>query len=229
MESQHGWQIQMNRTRIALIGLGIALALIMTGCGGGGGGGNGGQSNSYLPMTVGNSWDYLMTFAPDITPAQAGENQLFDYHETIIGTAGLDGTDYFIFRSVRDQTDRYPERVWQQIRRQDAEAIYARVGDPAYDLPVLLLPPTEGETWSDPFFPEVTFETAAVGERVTVPAGTFACVRVEETYELTGEGDSPVQMTIKSWFARGVGLVKDETWEDNVKTTMIELTEHSVQ
>jgi hypothetical protein len=180
-------------------------------------------------MTVGNSWDYLMTFAPDIVPVQEQQNQLFDYHETIIGIATLSENDYFLFRSVRDATDQYPERVWQQIRRQTDEAIYARVGDPAYDLPVLMLPPREGETWTDPIFPEVTFTTAAVGEQVTVPAGTFSCVRVEQNYEVTPEEGDPIQMTIKSWFSRGVGLVKDETWEDDVRTTMVELTAHTVE
>jgi hypothetical protein len=217
---------------MVLIAVGVGLALIAAGCGGGGGGGgdNGGTpSDSYLPMTVGNSWDYLMTFAPDIVPVQEPQNQLFDYHETIIGIANLSDNDYFLFRSVRDETDQYPERVWQQIRRQTDEAIYARVGDPAYDLPVLMLPPREGETWTDPIFPEVTFTTAAVGEQVTVPAGTFSCVRVEQNYEVTPEEGDPIQMTIKSWFSRGVGLVKDETWEDDVRTTMIELTAHTVE
>jgi hypothetical protein len=30
-------------------------------------------------------------------------------------------------------------------------------------------------------------------------------------------------MLVKQWFARGVGVVKDETYEDDVKTSMIEL------
>jgi hypothetical protein len=54
-------------------------------------------------------------------------------------------------------------------------------------------------------------------------------VRVEQNYEVTPEEGDPIQMTIKSWFSRGVGLVKDETWEDDVRTTMIELTAHTVE
>ena len=67
-----------------------------------------------------------------------------------------------------------------------------------------------------------------MAERVTVPAGTFSCVRVEETWEQAVDGGSPIVHTIKSWYARGVGLVKDETWEDDAKTSMIELTAHTI-
>jgi len=217
----------MKKMHVALIITGIGLALIAAGCGGGGGNG-GGPNTSHLPMKLGNTWDYRMTLAPDVIPAQATENQLFDYHEVVIGIAGLDGVDYFLVRSTRDATDQYPERVWQQIRREDNDGIYARVGDPAYDLPVLMLPPRQGNTWTDPFFPEVVFTVAAVGEQVTVPAGTFSCVRVEETWEQAVDGGDPIAHTIKSWYSRGVGLVKDETWEGDAKTSMIELTAHTI-
>jgi len=224
----------MTTRRALLIALSIGLAAVLAGCGGGdsGGGGNGGGGNggstSYLPMKLGNTWHYRMTLAPDVVPAQATGNQLFDYHEEVIGIASLSGKDYFIVRSTRDATAQYPERVWQQIRREDREAIYARVGDPAYDLPVLMLPPQRGESWSDPFFAEVTFTVAAVGEQVTVPAGTFGCVRVEERWEEAVVGGAPITHVIKSWYARGVGLVKDETWEDEAKTSMIELTSYTI-
>ncbi|MGI5819668.1 MAG: hypothetical protein ACOX9R_16415 [Armatimonadota bacterium] len=227
----------MKMTRNALIVLAIIFALTAAGCGGGGDGDGHAPSTSYLPMRVGNTWTYLMTFAPDIIPLQAGENQLFDYHETIIGTAALDGTEYFLFRSVREATDEYPERNWQQIRRETGDAILARlpiydetgqVIVDSYDLPVLTLPPRQGATWANPEFPEITFTIAAVGEQVSVPAGTFSCVRVEESWEEPVEDGSPILRTNRSWFSRGVGLVKDETWEDDAKTTMIELTEYTL-
>ncbi len=221
----------MKATNTTLITLGLMLALIVAGCGGGGGdsNGDGPPNTSYLPMQVGNSWQYVMTLAPDITPTQNQPNQIFDYHETVTGIAGLDGTDYFLFRSVREQTDEHPERVWQQIRRATDEAIYARVGDPAYDLPVLTLPPRPGDTWTDPVFPEVTFEITAVNEEVTVPAGTFTCVRVEQEYERELEGGDSVSERTRTWFARGVGQVKQETLDGGVLTAMIELTDYSVQ
>ena len=93
----------MTTGRAVLITLGIALAATLAGCGGGDSGGNGG-STSYLPMKLGNTWQYRMTLAPDVVPAQATENQLFDYHEEVIGIAELSGNDYFIVRSTRDAT-----------------------------------------------------------------------------------------------------------------------------
>jgi len=66
-----------------------------------------------------------------------------------------------------------------------------------------------------------------VGEQVTVPAGAFGCVRVEERWEEAVSGGDPIVHVIKSWYARGVGLVKDETWEDEAKTSMIELTAYT--
>jgi hypothetical protein len=220
----------MKMTHVTLITLGLTLALTATGCGGGGGGnGDGPSSTSYLPMQVGNSWQYVMTLAPDIVPTQEQPNQVFDYHETITGTEGLDEAEYFIFRSVREQTGQHPERPWQQNRRETDEAIYAVVGDPAYDLPVLTLPPSLGDTWTDPVFPEVTFEITAVNEQVTVPAGTFTCVRVEQTYERPVEDGDPVTEMTLTWFARGVGQVKQQALDDGVLTAMLELTDYSVQ
>lgn len=220
--------MQMRKQSLTIVAMSITVALIAAGCGGGGGDSNDSVSNSYLPMQVGNSWEYQMTLAPGIVPVQEQSNQLFDYHETITGIANHDGTDYFIFRSVREANDEYPQRAWQQIRRQDDEAIYARVGDPAYDLPVLMLPPREGDSWADPYFPEATFTVAAVGEQVTVPAGTFSCVRVEQTYETPVEGGAVVETT-KVWFARGVGVVKEEAWDDDAVNMRNELTDYTVQ
>lgn len=226
----------MKPTRLVLISCALILALLVSGCGGGGDGDRAART-SYLPMAVGNTWHYLMTLAPDVIPAQAGGNQLFDYHEEITGIANYDGAEYFIAYATRDATDEYPAGHWEQVRRETRNAILARlqlydetgevvVG--SYDLPVLMLPPQLGRTWTDPYFPEVVFTIAAVGEQVTVPAGTFSCVRVEQTWEEPVEGGSPIMHTIRSWYARGVGLVKDETWENDAKTTMIELTAYTV-
>jgi|LSQX01.3.fsa_nt_gb hypothetical protein len=215
------WSRLMNNSRLLALFCLLTISLIATGCGGGGG--DSPESRSYLPLEVGNRWDYRMTLAPDVVPAQAAQNQIFDYHETVIGTANLQGEEYYIIQSVREATQEYPQLVYQQARRETEEAIWARVGDPAYDLPVLMLPPTAGETWQDPEAPEFTIATAAVGDQVTVPAGTYSCVRVEQSWERPIEGSDPVRMLVKQWFARGVGVVKDETYEDDVKTSMIEL------
>jgi len=211
---------------VAVAALGV-VTVIVAGCGGGGGNG---ASNSYLPMATGNTWDYTLTLAPGMVPAQIPGGQEFPYNESVIGAADLQGTEYYAVQARRDAVGEHPERIWQQFRREDAQGIYARVGDPAYDLTILRLPPRAGDTWTDPIFSEVTFATAAVAEQVTVPAGTFTCVRVEQEYDTTPDGaQSPVHITVRSWYARGVGLVRDETLEDSDLTSTLRLESYSVQ
>ncbi len=216
------------RSKAVILIIALSGGLILAaGCGGGGG--NAG-SNSYLPLTLGNTWSYTMTLAPGLVPAQIAGGTEFPYSETVVGIADLQGTQYAAVLSRREAVDPYPERSWQQFRREDAEAIYARVGDPGYDLPILMLPPTVGETWSDPTFAGVTYTTVSTTERVTVPAGTFTCVRVEQEYDTVVEGsEDTVHVTVRSWYARGVGLVRDETLEDDTVTSTLVLENYEVE
>ncbi|MEA3402643.1 MAG: hypothetical protein U9R79_15495 [Armatimonadota bacterium] len=222
----------MRSMRNALMLLSLSAVIVTAGCGGGGGDGQSPGSTSYLPMAVGNTWDYTMTLAPDLIPAQNGQNQEFAYHETVIGTADLQGQAYYVIRTVREAGEGYEESTWQQYRRVDDEALYARVAVRSeegiiqrwYDLPLLMLPPIEGQTWKDPEFEDVTFTTASVNETIQVPAGTFRCVQVDREFDDTPPGeDSPVHVLIRSYYARGVGLVRDETREDGVVTSTLEL------
>lgn len=222
----------------------LCLALLAAGCAGGGdtnGNGGNGAPDSYLPLTVGNSWHYLMTLAPDTEPIvieQVGENQLFDYHETVVQSWNYEGVRYGLIEAKREETEDYPEHQGQLIMGVGEEAVYARlalldetgqvvVGE--IDVPYLMLPPQEGETWEDLEYGG-TCTTGAVDEEVTVPAGTFTCVRVEQAWEGPADGEgSGVEYVIRRWYAQGVGLVKDETWEGDAKTSMIELTEYTVR
>ena len=89
---------------------------------------------------------------------------------------------------------------------------------------LLRLPPTVGDTWADPINPLTTYETKSINEQVTVPAGTFDCVRVETFDPEAASADGLYQFQrIDTWFARGVGIVKDETWEQNISTSEWEL------
>lgn len=215
------------RAILALIATGAVACILLAGCGGGGGGGG---SSSYLPMAVGNSWDYILTLAPGVEPAQIEGGTQFPYHERVTGVAILQGTRYFAIQARREAVDPYPEGVWQQFRREDLHGIYARVGQPAYDLPILMLPPRTGATWTDPFFPDVTYTIVSVASPVTVPAGQFTCVRVDEEYDYVPEdAQSPIHITVRSYYARGVGLVRDETLEDGVLTSTLELTGYTLQ
>jgi hypothetical protein len=51
-----------------------------------------------------------------------------------------------------------------------------------------------------------TFEVLAVDEEVTVPAGTFNCVKVERVRTLGAEAGALVWY----WYAPGVGKVREE-------------------
>lgn len=49
-------------------------------------------------------------------------------------------------------------------------------------------------------------------ETINTEAGTFDCYIVEETFETKMAGVSE-KSTTKSWYARGIGIVKEETYE----------------
>lgn len=228
----------MRFARIALVITATAALVAFAGCGGGGVGGGNPGSTSYLPMSVGNTWDYTLTLASDLVPVQVDQSRQFPYHETVTGTATLGETAYYVIETVREAAHGFEESRFQQFRRVDDEAVYARasVRDPesglvvkTYDLPFLQLPPVEGETWQDPEFPDTTFTTVSTSERVTVPAGTFTCVRVDQESDFVPEGEEdPVHFVVSTWYAQGVGIVKDATREDDVLTSKLELLSYVV-
>jgi len=202
-------------------------ALLVTGCGGGGDGGPQSDLTSYLPMAVGNNWSYDLRIRADlIVPTQAHPGwNVFVQTEEITGTALLQGTSYFVFQITRLANATYPELAYApQYRRVDAQGVHARYpADPA-DFTLLQTPPQVGDTWADGVFPNITYETVAIGEQVTVPAGTFDCVKVEmfDPDALSGDGEYRFQR-VDTWFAQGVGIVKDETWEQKISSGQWEL------
>lgn len=72
-----------------------------------------------------------------------------------------------------------------------------------------------------------TFHKVVAREEVTVPAGTYDCYVVERQYTAEMAGMT-VKSTIKTWYARGVGTVKSETYgEDGTLSSgshLLELT-----
>lgn len=61
---------------------------------------------------------------------------------------------------------------------------------------------------------DVADRKVAGREMLTTPAGTFDCFVVEETmtYKLSVMSQ---KTRLKSWYARGIGMVRQETWEKN--------------
>lgn len=60
-------------------------------------------------------------------------------------------------------------------------------------------------------------------ETVTVPAGTFDCFVVEEQMTVKSMFMSE-KSSMKTWYARGIGVVKEETWDKKKLVSVSELT-----
>jgi hypothetical protein len=83
-------------------------------------------------------------------------------------------------------------------------------------LPALDKPAKPGDEWEEdsalPGNVPAKQKTVIRGpERVKVPAGTFEALRVERTITFVGpEGRTHVLPTLTSWYAPGVGLIREE-------------------
>ena len=95
-----------------------------------------------------------------------------------------------------------------------------------FEWKVLKLDASKDDTWSGTpnKASKLTLKSKVVAvEKVTVPAGSFNCLKVETTTE--GAENSPV---IYMWWAKGVGLVKVETVEFGKKHTSWVLSKFTV-
>jgi hypothetical protein len=173
---------------------------------------------SYLPLEVGAVWRYAVTT---------------DDGRQGIGTVSVDGIDYGgsngagpefrVREQLLDETiwtwdDQEPGRVAREQEEVD-DRTGTVLAEATFDPPLTVLDErTErmatGSKWPEVFFAttpnakghpksrraEVKWEVQAVAEPVTVPAGTFSCLRVRRTWKH--------HPPLVSWFAKGVGLVK---------------------
>jgi hypothetical protein len=209
----------------------VVSAGLIWGCGGGGGGtsasstpgpgtAEAGASGNYLPMTVGIKWSYniasvsgatgqgtVAVEAADTAP-NAGQAAL-RVHEVLLDGGTLDWV-----QTSGSGVVRYEE---QQLSQAGAIIV-----DKQYTPPILVLDEsaahlTSGATWTENYKElktpstkgKATKETAvwtveAVGESVTVPAGTYTCIRVSRNHTT-----SQTPSTTVRWYAPGVGEVKE--------------------
>jgi hypothetical protein len=204
--------------RAARVGL-IVGTLLAGGCGTlAGSGGPRNRSTSYLPLEVGMVWRYLVTR---------------DDGRRGSGTVRIEGIDYAASRNdapeYRVREDLLDETIWSWEEREpgrvsrDEEEIADRsemiVGEESYDPPDTVLDERAehlraGASWSEALFDttpnlkgrpkskrvEVKWKVESVTEQVTVPAGTFTCLRVRRAQKH--------RPALVSWYARGVGLVR---------------------
>ena len=173
---------------------------------------------SYLPLEVGALWRYAIT-------ADDGRQGT--------GSISVDGVDYggsngaALEYRLREQL--LDETVWTWDDREEGrvareqQEIDDRTGtvlaEETFDPPLTVLDErrdrlTAGAKWPEIFLAttpnakghprskraEVKWEVEALADPVTVPAGTFSCLRVRRTWKH--------HPAVVSWYAMGVGLVK---------------------
>jgi DUF3108-like len=195
---------------------------------GGVGGASTPVSNRYCPLTVGAHWVWNET---DVASGLSGTGQsTVEALDTLTGSkAGVKA-----FR-VRSSTLTGGTLIWQEdtgtaVVRHQTQFLNASGSVKSYNemvpsqlrLDETAVHMTPGATWAETYTQtktlptggaplaatvNVTWTVEAVDESVTVPAGTFACLRVHRV-----EAPSVVDTTggdNRYWFARGVGKVKE--------------------
>jgi hypothetical protein len=171
-----------------------------------------------LPLEVGAIWRYAIAT---------------DDGRRGTGTISVDGVDYGgsnggapeyrVREELPDETiwtwdDREAERIAREQEEVD-DRTGTVLAEETFDPPLTVLDErperlTEGGRWPEAFWAttptakgrpksrraEVKWEVEALAEPVQVPAGTFSCLRVRRTWKH--------HPPLVSWYAKGVGLVK---------------------
>ena len=210
--------------------LALSLAVALGACGGGDDDaqtdgppvGDGGQGR-YLPLAMGATWTYRVT--DPVSGAVANKSSTVEAYEDIGGDkAGTMGfrvrTEKLDGRTVSWQADtgtsivRHREQTFDLAGAMIAEEYYTPFKLRVDESPAHLM---MGAAWTEAFTEKHTdmatgttttmkmdaWTVEAVAESVTVPAGTFSCVRLHRVGQAMGQSDKTY------WFARGVGKVKE--------------------
>ena len=205
-----------------------ALTIAVAGCGAGCSGGSGtvtgdpgaASGKNYLPLSVGASWTYAVTAATGMTgqgtiTVEAAENAPGDGQSALrVHTVLLDGGTIAWQQSTGAGVVRLEEKQLDQTG--------AVLVDKQYAPPILVLDESaahlvSGATWTEQYMEtktpstkkKATKETTdwtveAVADTVTVPAGTYTCIRVRRNHTSSKTPSNTV-----SWYADGVGKVKE--------------------
>jgi hypothetical protein len=197
-----------------------------------------GAAGNYMPMMVGTKWTYNITSVSGATgqgtmAVEAAENapgagqSALRVHEVLLdgGTMGWEQTS-------GSSVIRYEE---QQLGQSGAMIVDKQYMPSALVLDESAEHLASGATWTENYKElktpstknKATKETVewtveAVGESVTVPAGTYICVRVRRNHTSSSTPSNTV-----SWYAPGVGKVK-ETGAGQVNDQTLELASVSM-
>jgi hypothetical protein len=215
----------MSRTfelRFALMTAALGVAL-WPGCAPSRAAGSGGVSAApvYLPLRSGMRWTYRIS---------DDRGRSADKVARVLGPAVLGfGRAGDVFRVQWDLLDGGVEIHWErrtpdgvgclQEETRDASGMVSM--EEAYDPPATVVDErpdrlSAGVTWSETFMDTtpnhrghpktrkatVSWTVESTNDQVTVPAGTFTCLRLRRS---TKHGEPTI-----SWFAKGVGLVKEQ-------------------
>jgi len=201
-----------------IVGLGGLCGL--TGCSSVAHGHQGAPRASYLPLEVGASWRYAITG----DDGRRGE-----------GVVSVDGVDYGGpnggVAEYRVRADLLDGTIWSWERREatrvvlEQEEIDDRAGtvleEESYDPPITVVDERTdrlavGAEWAEAFIntapnakghpkskrADAKWQVESVTDQVSVPAGTFTCLRLRRAQKH--------HAPLVSWYAKGVGLVKQE-------------------
>ena len=235
----------MNTSKAALLSITVC-ALVFAGCGE-----NDPDpiSGDYFPVGVGDSWEYIETYA-DGDPSETLIHEV-NGKETVDFDGGLGERTVFVIDNTPDITSTksrtyYIEDDGERVTRlrqiiYDADGSVIKTQD--YDPGVLKFDRTritKGETWNESFTRytyddegneigespkeyQYTFTITELHEKVTVPAGTFDCIMI------TRERLPPLSYEVKIYYyASGVGKVKEISEGGESGNKMEELTSYSV-
>lgn len=221
-----------------LIGGAVLGALILAGCGGGDGTGSGADTEAYLPLAVNNFWQY--DYTEYAAPGAAQTQSLRHRRARLFRPAGIGTAETPITDTVRvTGTEQIGGATWFTVVsqytgdsptppifvRHNSQGLIVRRSetDPGYYL--LRNPVREGNTWVDQFDARYAYTITGTGQTASVPADIFNdCAIVEEVFSESGQPDE----IITSWYARNVGLVREEYHVGTTLVDKLELTAYSV-
>lgn len=241
--SKEAKEHKMNIFKAALLPISVC-ALVFAGCGEND---PDAITGDYYPMGVGDSWEYIETYANG-DPSETISHEV-NATETVDFGGDLGERTVFLIDNAPDITSTksrtyYVEDDGDKVSRL-RQIVYDKDGNVVktqdYDPGALRLDRTritKGETWdelytrytydeggnpTDTVLYQYTFTITELHEEVVVPAGTFDCIMV------TRERLPPLSEEIKIYYyASGVGKVKEISELGETGNKMEELTSYSV-
>jgi hypothetical protein len=166
---------------------------------------------SYLPLQVGNRWEYAGSGNEYASYKQYVTFQKGNSYQVMVDNGGT-------IAASRIEVD--ADRIVRTYREGEVYDNRNILDQPANDNTLLLkMPVKAGTTWTSG---EAAYKIARTDARVEVPAGVFDnCVLVEATYQ-----ESKSQSL--SYFKEGVGLVKTEFVTEGGDKITSDLEEYTV-